>query len=219
MSSQETLESALDPALGTNVQPRSEYPEPPTEASQYSSESYLETAPTTTVFTAEDPSLPTSTTAAELKRKYNEASGQSAAGRRLIGEHDPENREIKRLRQDEDLDFEAIAQIINKQRFSKGMKGDLTANAVYGRYKRNAPLIAMNAGQDFAPTIKDQKHSQIKFMKAETIRGFDANEDALLVQAHHQIREEFWTLVAQRIAAMGGRMHEPELCAKRFEKI
>lgn len=157
--------------------------------------------------------------ASQLKRSFIVASGHSVSGRKLTGEHDPENREIKRLRQDQNLGFDDIANELNQKRVSVGTAPDLTANAVYSRYKRNAPLIAAMDGEDFQPTELDKKHASIKFKKAPTITGFDAIEDELLVKAHNKIQEDMWSLVSERIMAMGGKYHDPAMCAGRFKSL
>ena len=71
------------------------------------------------------------TSASQLKRSYDVAAGLSVGGKRLTGEFDPENQEIKRLRQEEDLDFDKIADKMNEARCKRGKEGGFTANAVY----------------------------------------------------------------------------------------
>lgn len=93
--------------------------------------------------------------APRLKRSYSVAGmGTMNRGKRLNGKYDPENQEIMRLRQEEDLDFQAIADRLNAERKKNGVRDDLTDNAVYSRYTRNAPLIAQMRNEKFVPTIK-----------------------------------------------------------------
>ena len=44
----------------------------------------------------------------QLKRSYDAAAGFTLGDKRLTDESDPESQEIKRLRQEDDLDFETI---------------------------------------------------------------------------------------------------------------
>ena len=91
---------------------------------------------------------------ASLKRSHERAFGRHCKGKRPSGKYDPENHEIMRLRQEEKLDFQYIADRLNEARSRNGVKGDLTDNAVYSRYTRNAPLIAQLKNEKFVPTAK-----------------------------------------------------------------
>lgn len=92
---------------------------------------------------------------AGIKRSCSIAAiGKMHKGRRLNGKYDPENHEIMRLRQDEDLDFQDIAERLNEERRTNGGRDDLTDNAIYSRYTRNAPLIAQMKNEKFVPTAK-----------------------------------------------------------------
>lgn len=99
--------------------------------------------------------VPHPPTAGRLKRTYSVAAiGKLHKAKRLNGKYDPENHEIMRLRQEEDLDFQEIADRLNEERHKNGGRDDLTDNAVYSRYTRNAPLIAQMRNEKFTPTIK-----------------------------------------------------------------
>ena len=159
--------------------------------------------------------------ASQLKRSFSQYRGRAPSGKRLTGENDPENREILRLRQEEDLEFEAIARILNEQRVKKGTSPHLTPNAIYSRYKRNGPLIAASEGRQFVPTSKDHKSNGhgIKFKETIPISGFDPEQDELLVKAFSDIEGRKWELVAARLHELGGKKHEPIMCARRYECI
>ena len=60
---------------------------------------------------------------------------------------DPENQAIKRMRQDEQMGWEAIAEHLNKERLERGEPQTYTAAAVYSRFVRNAPRIAAAQGE------------------------------------------------------------------------
>lgn len=162
-----------------------------------------------------------SMTASQLKRTYSEMQGRAASGKKMTGENDPENREILRLRQEESLKFEDIAKILNKKRIKQNKEPNLTPNAIYSRYKRNGPLIAASEGREFVPTPMDQKANgqSINFKPATPIVGFDATQDSLLVQARADIDAQTWPLVSARIVELGGKVHDPDMCALRFSRL
>ena len=159
--------------------------------------------------------------ASQLKRSFSELQGRAASGKRLTGENDPENREILRLRQEENKEFDDIAQILNKKRVKTGTPPVLTANAIYSRYKRNGPLIAASAGKEFVPTALDKKSNgaSINFKKATPIVGFNPQEDEFLVNAVADVEARKWELVSARIEELGGNKHDPDMCALRFNRL
>ena len=159
--------------------------------------------------------------ASQLKRSLSEFQGRAASGKRLTGEYDPENREILRLRQEENKEFDEIAQILNKKRVKTGTAPVLTANAIYSRYKRNGPLIAASEGKEFLPTALDKKSngSCINFKKATPIVGFNPQEDELLVRAVADVEARKWELVSARVEELGGKKHDPDMCALRFNRL
>ena len=70
-----------------------------------------------------------------------------------MAEHDPENHEIKRLRE-EGLSWAEIEKEMNNQRVKTGRMPNLTENAVYSRYMRNAPRIAAANGEFWLPRTR-----------------------------------------------------------------
>lgn len=155
--------------------------------------------------------------------KYVGASnfGHPTGGRRSQGFNDPENIEITRLRQKFDLDWAEIAAQINANRKKNGVQGlPITANAVFGRYKRNAPYIVTNSGKEYKPTTKDKENSKTGyFAQCQPVIGFDDNEDSLLRQAYVDVKDEFWTLVSKKVYKRGGKLHDPDLCSRRYSSI
>ena len=133
----------------------------------------------------------------------------------MRAEFDPINQEIMRLRQ-ENRHFYEVAAIINQQRIAQGKVPDLTSDACYGRYKRNAAMIAAVQGVEFKPCPLDLRPNKIKFHPAPSIAGFDPTEDRFLRRAHEEVQEEFWKLVSNRIVALGGKQHDPTTCAGRW---
>lgn len=174
--------------------------------------------PTTPVDLTQAPPTAASV-ATQLKRTYAVAMGQNPAGTmRVLAEHDPENHEIKRLRQQEKLKWGAIAEILNKKRVAAGQLPSLTDNAVYSRYARNGPRIAAANGEEWdASTIG--LHLSKRAEPMAPIVGFDAMQDEMLVKAYQEIQQETWELVSERIVAMGGNKHDPEICARRYQAL
>ena len=60
---------------------------------------------------------------------------------------DPENHAIKRMRQDDKMEFTAIAEYLNKERAQRGEPQIMTAASVYSRFVRNCPRIAAAQGE------------------------------------------------------------------------
>ena len=162
-------------------------------------------------------------TAGELKRQLSSVTGINYANnKKLKGDSDPENQKIYVLRQKENMNFDQIADIINADRISAGRVGNITSAAVYNRYKRNGPLIAMYRGEVFKPCKLDEEHGTTRdFQRAEQTAPskFDEEEDKLLVRAVTEIKQEYWKLVSERLEALGGRQHTHKDCADRFARI
>lgn len=88
----------------------------------------------------------------ELKAALGPTAGiPFVNSRKRMPEHDPENYEIKRLRQDERLQWGDIARTMNEQRVKEGKVPTWTGPAVYGRFVRNGPRIAQMQGETFNP--------------------------------------------------------------------
>lgn len=156
--------------------------------------------------------------AAKLKRKFSVAMGQNPSGTmKVLAEHDPENHEIKRLRE-QGYKWSEIAYKVNRQRVAAGKVPGLTDNAVYSRYTRNAPRIAAAQGEVWDPKTVGP-HPSKKTEPMAPITGFSELEDQRLVEAYAEIQKETWELVSERIVAKGGKRHDPELCARRYQSI
>ena len=156
--------------------------------------------------------------AAKLKRKFSVAMGQNPSGTmKVLAEHDPENHEIKRLRE-RGYKWSEIAEKVNKQRVAAGKVPGLTDNAVYSRYTRNAPRIAAAQGEVWDPKTVGP-HPSKKTEPMAPITGFNDLEDQRLVESYAEIQKETWELVSDRIVAKGGKRHDPELCARRYQSI
>lgn len=166
---------------------------------------------------------PNESTAGDLKRELSLVTGiNHGNNKKLKGESDPENQKIYTLRQKENMTFDQIAEIINADRIAAGGVGTMTSAAVYNRYKRNSPLIAMYRGEIFKPCQLDEEHGTMReFQRAEQVAPsrFDEEEDKLLVKAVTEIKQEYWEFVSERLEALGGRHHTHKDCAERFARI
>jgi hypothetical protein len=82
--------------------------------------------------------------------------GKTTGGRRQVKE-DLENQLIKNLRQEENMNWCDIADLLNEERRQRGEAASFTEAAVYSRFVRNAPRIATAVGEiGFDP--KDYMH-------------------------------------------------------------
>ncbi|KAI9761630.1 MAG: hypothetical protein M1835_008142 [Candelina submexicana] len=164
----------------------------------------------------------TSSNASKLKRTFTEAMGTIAAsGNKLVAERDPENHEIKRLRDVEGLKWGEIADKLNKARIAAGKVPGLTDNAIYSRYTRNAPRIAANAGETWDPTVNHPKpaNTEAEKFKLAPLPPFSARDDELLVIAYQEIMAETWDLVAARLHKKGGNKFDKEAVARRYQSL
>lgn len=154
----------------------------------------------------------------QLKRQFDQHSGLLPGGsKKAKGDLDPENRSIYKLRQN-NMSFDTIAKKINDKRTALGKVADLTANAVYGRYKRNGPSIAAAQGEKFQQSQLDKSQGTLATLAdaGEEVKNFDAEDDLLLVQAYNDVKDGMWALVSQRIKQIGGKHFEAKDCAARY---
>ena len=131
--------------------------------------------------------------------------------------HDPENHEIKRLR-DMGLSWGEIAEQLNKQRIKSGRLPGLTENAIYSRYMRNAPKIAAAKGQQWTAKQVGNKLSGQNIIAPQPLI-FKPEEDEMLVRAYKDVMDDTWKLVSERIVTKGGPKFTPESCARRYHMI
>jgi hypothetical protein len=155
--------------------------------------------------------------ASHLKRQLDQADGYiPGTNKKVKGDLDPENHEIYRLRQN-DMTFDAIAKKLNQMRVESGRVPNLTGNAIYGRYKRNAPLIAAANGGRFKQSRLDRNQGTLaEFAKETQDYDFDPADDALLVQATNEVKNGMWKLISTRILQLSGKTYSPKDCASRY---
>jgi hypothetical protein len=97
----------------------------------------------TSKFITRNSQLPTAVTPVRtLKRRISSITPTRITNNKGIAEHDPANHEIKRLREEKNLKWDQIADILNKRLIAQGKNPAFTHNSVYSRYTRNAARIA-----------------------------------------------------------------------------
>ena len=153
-----------------------------------------------------------------LKREFPDAGLVRDMNKKLKGDQDPENHAIYQLRNKENKGFDEVAKIMNKRRQELGKTAKFTSNAIYSRYKRNAPQIAAALGETFKPCQADINAGTAFFLQS-VATDFDFQEDDLLLQAYISIHKDTFKLVSQRIQDLGGRVHTPEMCANRLSQL
>ena len=157
--------------------------------------------------------------AVTLKRELPDAINLvPTMNKKTKGDQDPENHDIYRLRNKENKGFDEVARIMNRQRAASGKTPNFTSNAIYSRYKRNAAQIAAYYGETFQPCQLDID-AGTAFNLVSLASDFDKHEDDLLVQAYLAVMEDTWKNVVERIKQLGGRHHEPEMCARRCAQL
>ncbi|KAK8172713.1 hypothetical protein BKA80DRAFT_251997 [Phyllosticta citrichinensis] len=180
-------------------------------ASATSSDTDIEIVTTTT----------TTPSARELKQRL---AGKHVKdfSRKVNPEKDPENIAIKRMRCVERMQFDDIADVLNKQRVSKGLEPTFTNNAVYGRFQRIAPRIAALEGQpDF--NYRDYLHipREPRSMPARPVAlpSMSPQQERLFVEAYEMVKHEVWVYTAAKFEEMGGFNLSPEQAALKFKSI
>ncbi|KAJ9656937.1 hypothetical protein H2201_008376 [Coniosporium apollinis] len=160
---------------------------------------------------------------AELAREglISAASKNGVYTRKQLPEHDPENWKIKEMRQHDHMSWAEIARALNEARIASGKTPSMTEAAVYGRFVRNGPRIAIAQGEvDFNPSdfmhLKPAKEAQPVVPPMVT---FPAQHDEYLVQAYREVQEELWANVARRLERKSGHKYSAEACALRFSQL
>ncbi|KAF2136122.1 uncharacterized protein K452DRAFT_342059 [Aplosporella prunicola CBS 121167] len=172
--------------------------------------------------------------AAEMKERML-ASGRGgfgiSAGRKNSPAKNEENIMIKDLRQNERLSWDEIAKQLNERRVANGQQTGLTAASVYGRFVRNAPLIAeMNGENDF--DVQDHMHLQEHRKRAKhagpavdrdpaerPMPIFSEEDDRKLCLAVQHVDNDRWNAIAAEFKKSGGFAITPYQAAKRFKMI
>ncbi|KAI9885738.1 MAG: hypothetical protein M1823_002459 [Watsoniomyces obsoletus] len=171
---------------------------------------------------------PSNNKASHLKRTLSLTELDDHEGRRAPaifnrfskaeGEHDPENHEIMRLREEERLSFGDIAQEINAQRVNRGRLPSLTESAIYSRYMRNAPLIAAAMGKEWEPVSLSKKPIGTGVTRPKPIK-FTPEHDELLVRVYKEVVDETWKTVAERFEERGGPKFDAVTLARRYTML
>lgn len=162
--------------------------------------------------------------ARKLKSKLNMPPGTPGVStRKKLPEHDPENHEIKHMRQIQHMSWSEIARQLNEKRVQNGRAATLTEAAVYGRFVRNGKRIAEATGEDFNPSdymhLKHPKPAAKSARSAEATPKFSEEMDELLVRAVDVTRKRFWKHVADELQVTGGTYYSEAVLQKRFNTI
>lgn len=156
---------------------------------------------------------------ANMKRELPDAfKFVPAMNKKAKGDQDPENHDIYHLRNKENRGFDDIAKIMNEHRVAAGKPPNFTSNAIYSRYKRNAAQIAHQLGEIFRPCKMDIDSGTVVNLVSLATQ-FDKREDDLLVEAYLYVMNDTWRQVSQRLRELGGRYHEPNMCAHRCAQM
>lgn len=158
-----------------------------------------------------------STTTKDKTKVSDSPGGLGGNSTRPNAEHDPENHEIKRLREEEGLKWGEIAELLNKQRVKAGRVPGLTENAIYSRYMRNAPRIAASNGEIWTPKQVGPKKVGTNVRPLDPLPVFTPQQDELLVKSYKEAIDETWQRVADKMEAKNGKKLDPDHLAKRYK--
>ncbi|TID26430.1 hypothetical protein E2P81_ATG00905 [Venturia nashicola] len=140
--------------------------------------------------------------------------------RRNPVEQDPENHEIKRLRMEERLSWNNIAQILNDERILHGGEPTHTDASVYSRFVRNGPRIAQMQGETLNPKewmhLKDDKN--VKDSGGKKTK-WDQQDKIFLVESFGEVQQGFWEMVAQGLEEKSGKKFDAKDCAEMYVRI
>lgn len=165
---------------------------------------------------------PAPTSSAQRLKASLKGSGKVKGMRRRQVQDDPENFMIMKLRIEQKLNFTEIAKILNDERIKSGGQPSLTQAACYGRFVRNAPLVAAKYGGTLDPkefmNMPMSRGSGSSDSKVPVVR-FTAKQDEQLVRSYDEVQSNLWNMVAEKLAEKCEVQFTPEECAKRFKAI
>lgn len=174
----------------------------------------------------EPPALPAllASRAHKLKQKLSMPPGTPGVStRKKLPEHDPENHDIKHMRQVQHMAWSDIARALNEKRARAGRPATLTEAAVYGRFVRNGKRIAEATGEAFNPSdymhLKHPRPAGKNVRSAEPTPKFSEEMDELLVRAVDTTTKRFWKHVADELQVTGGMYFSEAVLQKRFNTI
>ncbi|KAK7611594.1 hypothetical protein JOL62DRAFT_638298 [Phyllosticta paracitricarpa] len=142
--------------------------------------------------------------------------------RKLNPERDPENIAIKRMRCNDRMQFDEIAEVLNKQRVRKGLEPTFTNNAVYGRFQRISPRIAALEGQrnfNYRDYLHIPRQPRLTPAPNVSLPTMSRHQERLFVEAYEQVKRDVWVYTAAKFEEMGGFHLSPEQAALKFKSI
>lgn len=123
------------------------------------------------------------------------ASGKKVC-KRGYGASDPENIRIVNLREFQDLNFEQIKNILNKERIARGHDPRLTTTGVANRYGRTGPLLFASQNLQWIPLNQRRGKNMNEAILAPKV-NWTGERDSMLVDAVKEWEATKWEEVAK----------------------
>ena len=152
--------------------------------------------------------------AALLKRGLKRGQGDKVA-KRGYGANDPENIAIVNMKEQDNLSFEQIANILNTKRVEAGKNPNLTVTGCNGRYNRTAPLLFAAQGQEFVPLSQRKGHGK-HGGSLQDQAVFNNDTDIELVNCVKEVDSRKWYSVASMFTERTGLPMNAKAAAIRF---
>ncbi|PQE15374.1 hypothetical protein CJF31_00008883 [Rutstroemia sp. NJR-2017a BVV2] len=156
-----------------------------------------------------------------LKRGITRPPKGDKVCKRSYGANDPENIAIVNMKENMDLTFQEIVDVLNEKRVKAGKDPKLTICGVNGRYNRTAPIMFAAQGLHFVP-LSERKKYRSGHGKRTTKVVWNPEDDEALVETVKHVDTEKWTRVADTLnrELRGGRqVYDAESCAKRYAAL
>lgn len=144
--------------------------------------------------------------------------------RKRAPESDPENRQIKHLRQHDRLHWTDIADTLNAARVAAGLTPTFTVAAVYGRFARVAPRIAEAEGEEGFDHkdylyFKQEGGERERERKKKAMPVLSRGEEELLAGCYEEVERERWVNLARKFKLRAGVELSPEQVARKFRTL
>lgn len=160
------------------------------------------------------------TDAALLKRNIARGEGKKIC-KRSYGANDPENIAIVNMKENQNLSFAEIAQILNDQRVEQGKNPSLSSCGVNSRYNRTAPLLYASQGRAFVPL--SQRKGAGRRAHGRSIRSsqfvWSQEADLELVKCVKEVDSARWPTVASLFEERTGMRVESSAAALRHSLL
>jgi hypothetical protein len=163
------------------------------------------------------------TDAALLKRNLARGQGKKIC-KRSYGANDPENIAIVNMKENQNLSFTEIAQILNDQRVEQGKNPSLSSCGVNSRYNRTAPLLYASQGRAFVPLSQRKgagRHAHGRSIRTQFGTQFVWSQEAdlELVKCVKEVDSARWPTVASLFEERTGMRVESSAAALRHSLL